>query len=83
MARYGPGTAASEFFICIGDITSLDADPSQPGDNEGFAAFGRVVGGMDTARTILSAPVSATEGDEGMKGQMLSPEVPIASARRA
>jgi peptidyl-prolyl cis-trans isomerase A (cyclophilin A) len=83
MARYDPGTATTEFFICIGDIVSLDADPSQPGDNQGFAAFGRVVDGMDTARAILASPVSATAGEGAMKGQMLEPEVAIVSARRA
>jgi peptidyl-prolyl cis-trans isomerase A (cyclophilin A) len=83
MARYAPGTATSEFFICIGDIPSLDADPTQSGDNEGFAAFGRVVDGMDNARRILAAPVSATAGEGEMKGQMLEPEVAIVSARRA
>jgi peptidyl-prolyl cis-trans isomerase A (cyclophilin A) len=83
MARYEPGTATSEFFICIGDIVSLDADPSQPGDNQGFAAFGSVVGGMDAARAILASPVSATAGEGVMKGQMLEPEVALVSARRA
>ncbi len=82
MARYAPGTATSEFFICIGDIVSLDADPSQSGDNAGFAAFGRVVEGMDVARAILSAPVSLTKGDGVMKGQMLEPEVTILKAER-
>ena len=83
MARYDPGTATSEFFICVGDIVSLDADPSQPGDNQGFAVFGRVVDGMDAARRILAAPVSVTAGDGAMKGQMLEPEVSISAARRA
>ena len=83
MARYAPGTATSEFFICIGEIFSLDADPSQSGDNAGFAVFAHVVDGMDTARKILAAPVSATAGDGSMKGQMLDPEVAILSARRA
>ena len=83
MARYDPGTATSEFFICIGDITSLDADPSQAGDNQGFAAFGRVVEGMDVVRAILASPVSATAGEGSMKGQMLEPEVAILGVRRA
>lgn len=82
MARYAPGTATSEFFICIGDIVSLDADPSQSGDNAGFAAFGRVVEGMDVARSILTAPVSPTTGEGVMKGQMLQPEVIILKAER-
>jgi peptidyl-prolyl cis-trans isomerase A (cyclophilin A) len=82
MARYDPGTATSEFFICIGDVVSLDADPSQPGDNAGFAVFAHVVDGMDTARKILADHVSATAGDGSMKGQMLDPEVAIVSVRR-
>ncbi|MHB8528045.1 MAG: peptidylprolyl isomerase [Caulobacteraceae bacterium] len=82
MARYAPGTAASEFFICVGDQLSLDADPSQPGDNLGFAAFGHVVSGMEVVRKILADPVS-TSGEGTMKGQMLAPPVPIVSARRA
>jgi peptidyl-prolyl cis-trans isomerase A (cyclophilin A) len=83
MARYGPGTATSEFFICVGDIVSLDADPTQSGDNEGFAVFGRVVAGMDVARAILTSPVSPTAGEGALKGQMLDPEVSILGARRA
>ena len=82
MARYAPGTATSEFFVCLGDIASLDADPTQSGDNQGFAAFGHVVDGMDTARKILTAPVSATAGEAEMKGQMLDPEIAIVTARR-
>jgi len=82
MARYAPGTATSEFFICVGDIVSLDADPTQTGDNQGFAAFGRVVEGMDVVKTILLSPVSPTAGDGALKGQMLQPEVAILSARR-
>lgn len=83
MARYDPGSAQAEFFICVGDQLYLDADPSQPGDNLGFAAFGRVAAGMDVARAILAAPTSPTEGEGVMKGQMLSPTVAIVSARRA
>ena len=82
MARYAPGTATSEFFICIGDIVSLDADTSHSDDNAGFAAFGQVVGGMDVARAILTAPVSSTAGDGVMKGQMLEPEVTILKVDR-
>ena len=83
MARYAPGSAASEFFICVGDQPYLDADPSAPGDNLGFAAFGGVTEGMDVARKILASPVSATQGEGAMKGQMLDPVVAIIEARRA
>jgi len=82
MARYAPGSAQAEFFICVGDQPYLDADPAQPGDNLGFAAFGRVVEGMEVARAILAAPTSPTEGEGAMKGQMLSPVVIIVDARR-
>ncbi len=83
MARYAPGTAASEFFICIGDQPSLDADPSGHGDNLGFAAFGRVAGGMDVVRAILGAQVSTTLGEGVMRGEMLDPPIAIVTVRRA
>ena len=84
MARYAPGTATSEFFICVGDLSSLDADPSQPGDNAGFAVFGQVVSGMEVVKAIVKSPVSPTKGEsDGMKGQMLDPEIAIVGARRA
>jgi len=82
MARLAPGTARAEFFICIGDQPGYDADPSGPGDNLGFAAFGQVVDGMDVAHAIFEAPTSATAGKGVMRGEMLSPTVPILSARR-
>lgn len=82
MARAAPGTASSDFFISVGAMPSMDADPSQPGDNQGFAAFGRVVEGMDVVRRILDAPTSPTEGEGPMRGQMLSPAITIATARR-
>lgn len=83
MARGAPGTASGDFFITIGAMPTLDADPKQPGDNLGFAVFGRVVEGMEVVRAILDAPTSPTAGEGAMKGQMLSPPVKIVSARRA
>ena len=83
MARYAPGTADADFFITIGDLESMDADPAQPGDNQGFAVFGRVVEGMGVVRRILAAPTSPTEGEGVMKGQMLASPVRIISAARA
>lgn len=82
MARGAPGTAASDFFILVGAMPSLDANPSASGDNLGFAAFGRVVEGMDVVKSILAAPRSPTLGEGIMKGQMLQPKVRIVSARR-
>jgi peptidyl-prolyl cis-trans isomerase A (cyclophilin A) len=52
MARDQPGTASSEFFICIGDQPDLDFGGRRNRDGQGFAAFGRVVAGMDVVRRI-------------------------------
>jgi peptidyl-prolyl cis-trans isomerase A (cyclophilin A) len=52
MARYGPGTASTEFFICVGDQPELDFGGKRNPDGQGFAAFGRVAGGMDIVRQI-------------------------------
>jgi peptidyl-prolyl cis-trans isomerase A (cyclophilin A) len=82
MARYAPGSATSEFFICVGDNASLDADPAATGDNAGFAAFGRVVQGMDVVGRIWTAPTSPTEGEGVFRGQMLDPQIPILRAAR-
>jgi len=81
MARFDPGTATGDFFIIVGDLTSLDAGKAAPGD-PGFAVFGRVVEGMEIVRQILVAPKSPTEGEGVMRGQMLEPRVRIISARR-
>ena len=83
MARGAIGTATADFFICVGDArTSLDANPKGAGDNLGFAAFGRVAGGMDVVKTILVGPTSPTAGPEGMKGTFLAAPVPIVTAKR-
>lgn len=82
MARNAPGTADASFFITVGNLTSMDADPKQAGDNLGFAVFGHVVEGMDIVRHILQEPTSPTEGEGIMKGQMLAEPVKIVSARR-
>ncbi len=73
MANLGPGTARADFFILTTDAPSFDAT---------FAAFGKVVEGMDVAKSILAAPVSATKGEGVMRGQMLDPVVKITKASR-
>ena len=83
LARGALGSATSDFFICVGDAPYLDANPSAPGDNQGFAAFGQCVEGMDIVRRILAMPTSPTKGPPGMVGQMLDPPVPVLTARRA
>jgi peptidyl-prolyl cis-trans isomerase A (cyclophilin A) len=75
MAASAPGQAQSDFFIMTTDIKAFD------GPN-GFAAFGRVVEGMDVVKKVLAAPVSATKGEGPMKGQMLDPPVTIIKAAR-
>lgn len=56
MARNQPGTASSEFFICVGDQPELDFGGKRNPDGEGFAAFGKVVEGMDVVRKIHQSP---------------------------
>ena len=52
MARLEPGTASSEFFICINDQPELDYGGKRNPDGQGFAAFGQVVKGMDLVKNI-------------------------------
>ncbi|PVX29393.1 peptidylprolyl isomerase [Sphingomonas pokkalii] len=83
LPRLAPGTARGEFTIMVGDQPSFDADPSKPGDNLGYAAFGRVIEGKDVLLKIFDAPTSPTKTLGGsFKGEV--PEVPvkIVSARR-
>ncbi|NOY50366.1 MAG: peptidylprolyl isomerase [Chlorobi bacterium] len=68
MARNEPGTATSEFFICIGDQPALDYAGMRNGDGQGFAAFGKVIEGMDVIRKIQKSPA---------KGQYLDPRIKI------
>ena len=52
MARNEPGTACTEFFICVGDQPELDFGGKRNPDGQGFAAFGQVVSGMDVVLQI-------------------------------
>lgn len=74
MARGGPDSARSQFFICIGDQPSLDFGGNRNLDGQGFAVFGRVVEGMDVVRRIQQG---ATEG------QRLVDPVEIEAIRRS
>jgi Peptidyl-prolyl cis-trans isomerase (rotamase) - cyclophilin family len=56
LARTTPGTASSEFFICIGDQPAYDYGGDANADGQGFAAFGKVVKGMDIVRKIHRQP---------------------------
>ncbi len=56
MARNEPGTTTSEFFICIGEQPELDFGGRRNPDGQGFAAFGRVIEGMEVVREIQQQP---------------------------
>jgi peptidyl-prolyl cis-trans isomerase A (cyclophilin A) len=73
MARWHPGTATSEFFICIGDQPELDYHGKRNPDEQGFAAFGKVIAGMDVVIKIHQLPV---------EGQYLDPTVKILKISR-
>lgn len=73
MARAGPDTATSDFFVCIGDQPSLDFGGKRNPDGQGFAAFGRVAKGMDVVRRIQASPA---------EGQALKPPIRILRAKR-
>ena len=83
MARYGPGTATADFFICAGSAPYLDARPGAPGDNAGYAAFGQVVQGIDVVRAIMALPTNGIARNPAMQGQILSPPVAILTMRRS
>jgi peptidyl-prolyl cis-trans isomerase A (cyclophilin A) len=74
MARDGPNTATSDFFICLGNQPSLDYGGKRNPDGQGFAAFGHVVLGMEVVRKIHEAPA---------EGQRLEPPIRIDDIVRA
>jgi peptidyl-prolyl cis-trans isomerase A (cyclophilin A) len=82
LASAGPGTGRGDFFIVVGSVPTLDANPAAKSDKAGYAAFGHVVQGMDVVRQILAAPVSPTAGGAAMRGQILKAPVKIVSVRR-
>jgi peptidyl-prolyl cis-trans isomerase A (cyclophilin A) len=82
MARDQPGSAGSEFFICIGDNPALDFGGLRNKDGQGFAAFGKVVEGMDVVRKIHDAPTVTKADDPYMKGQIIEKPVKIQKLSR-
>jgi cyclophilin family peptidyl-prolyl cis-trans isomerase len=56
MARLGPDTAQHHFFICLSPQPELDFGGKRQPDGQGFAAFGRVIRGMDVIRKIHQQP---------------------------
>jgi len=74
MARSQADTATSGWFVCINDQPSLDFGGRRNPDGQGFAAFGRVVRGMDVVRRIQMAP--------NAQAQLLTPPIRIISVKR-
>ena len=73
MARDAPDTATSDFFVCIGDQPELDFGGGRNPDGLGFAAFGRVVEGMDVVRALHA---------RGEADQYLAQPIRVRSVRR-
>ncbi len=83
LARAGPGTASGgTFFISIGDQPGLDFGGMRNRDGLGFAAFGRVVRGMDIVRSIHGMEANGPIENAYLKGQMLTRFVAIRKAYR-
>ncbi|MBY0481598.1 MAG: peptidylprolyl isomerase [Chitinophagaceae bacterium] len=68
LARAKPGTAGTEFFIVLSDQPGLDFGGENCEDKQGYAAFGRVVNGLDLVFKISG---------QRLNGQYLSPQVDI------
>ena len=73
IVRDAPDSAQDHFFICVGDQPELDFGGKRNPDGQGFAAFGRVIKGMDIVRKIHASPA---------KGQQLDPPIRIQRAIR-
>lgn len=73
MARQAPGTATTEFFICVGNQPGLDYGGENNPDGQGYAAFGKVVKGLNVIQKIYDQP----EED-----QAFTPPVAIISIKR-
>lgn len=77
MARHAnPNSAAGNFSIMVGPNPSLDARAG----SQGYAAFGRVVSGMEIVRRMLAMPTGG--GRDAMKDQMILKPVRILRAER-
>ena len=68
LARQEPGTANTEFFICVGDQPGFDYGGENNPDGQGYAAFGKVTKGLDIVRRIYDMPEEE---------QYFDPAVPI------
>jgi peptidyl-prolyl cis-trans isomerase A (cyclophilin A) len=72
IARGPPGTgSAAAFFIVLGDQPSLDLGGLRNPDAQGFAAFGKVIDGMELVREINAIKADAPTDDDYVRGQIL------------
>ncbi len=79
MARGGPDTATSSFSIMVGDQPSLDFGGARNADGQGFAVFGKVVGGMDVVKKIHQSHTGTTGS---YSTETLDPPIKILTAHR-
>lgn len=82
MARGGADTATASFFVAIGDQHELDFGGKRNADGQGFAAFGRVVEGMDVVKKIQAAPTQPAGGRGAFGTETLSPPIKVTRAFR-
>jgi peptidyl-prolyl cis-trans isomerase A (cyclophilin A) len=83
LARAAPGEAnAAAFFICIGEQPGLDYGGKRNPDGLGFAAFGKVIAGMDVVHAIHKRDAMGPSDSDYTKGQMLTEPVVINAAAR-
>jgi peptidyl-prolyl cis-trans isomerase A (cyclophilin A) len=79
MARSTPDSATSSFSIMIGDQLSLDFAGARNADGQGFAAFGKVISGMDVVKKIHQSKTGETGA---YRTETLDPVIKIISAKR-
>ncbi len=58
MANSGPDTNGSQFFICLGDLTTLPPD---------YSVFGSVTSGMDVVDAIAAMPNSGGQANQALE----------------
>lgn len=73
MARDTPDSATEAIFICVGDQPELDFGGKRNPDGQGFAAFGKVIRGMDVVKKIHKSHAD---------GQTLMPKITIKKVLR-
>lgn len=82
MARGGPDTATGSFFIAVGEQHELDFGGKRNADGQGFAAFGRVVDGMEVVKRIHAAPTQSAGAAGAFGTETLNPPVKVLRAFR-